>query len=102
MGDPAAILLARETLTAASLAQVTGMNVKAAFSNARAHLEQLHPGDARQKPRLEAFVFDDHLQIWSLTLSFDNPSADGEREQRLVRVSEADRKRRIGNLKHRV
>jgi len=66
------------------------MNLKAAFSHARAHLEQLHPGGARQKPRLDAFVFDDHLQIWSLTLSFDNPSAEGEREQRLVRVSEAD------------
>lgn len=68
------------------------MNLKEAVSVAmrRVH-EQLGPngpGDLR----LEQFLYDDHLAVWSLTIGFAvSGEAAGGRGRMLVRVSEADK-----------
>jgi hypothetical protein len=68
------------------------MNLKNAVAAAKQHICDLFAADAPQNVRLEGFLYDDHLAVWSLTIGFA-PSGQGNaaRISKIVRVSEADK-----------
>jgi hypothetical protein len=68
------------------------MNLKAVADTARQHICDLFAADAPRDIRLETWLYDDHLMVWSLTIGF-TPSNDepATRTRKLVRVSEADK-----------
>ncbi|HEX3864144.1 MAG TPA: hypothetical protein VHY35_20880 [Stellaceae bacterium] len=68
------------------------MNLKDAFAAARNHIGGLFAADSPQNFRLEGFLYDDHLMVWSLTIGFA-PSGNGQeaRITKVVRVSEANK-----------
>jgi hypothetical protein len=64
------------------------MNLKEAVAVAKQEVNDLF-ADAPQDVRMEQFLYDDHLGIWSLTIGFALP---GEaRGYKIVRVSQADK-----------
>ena len=68
------------------------MNLKEAVAVAKQQINDLFAPDAPQNVRLEQFLYDDHLGVWSLTIGFalaDN--AEEARSYKVVRVSEADK-----------
>ena len=70
------------------------MNLKDAAALAQAHIRDLFAADGPEKIRLEGFLYDDHLMVWSLTIGFARPGhADGQeaRLTKIVRVSEANK-----------
>lgn len=75
------------------------MNLKEAVAVARQRVEEMFAADAPRDIRLEGFLYDDHLMVWSLTIGFvlsDHagaaPGAAGRpRHYRMIRVSEADK-----------
>ena len=68
------------------------MNLKNAVIVAKQHICDLFAADAPQDVRLEGFLYDDHLAVWSLTIGFA-PAGHGQeaRIAKIVRVSEADK-----------
>jgi hypothetical protein len=65
------------------------MNLKEAVAVAKHEVNNLFAPTAPQDVRMEQFLYDDHLAVWSLTIGFDLP---GEaRGYKIVRVSEADK-----------
>ncbi len=64
------------------------MNLQAAVDLAKQHIADLFVADSPRDLRLETFLYDDHLMVWSLTIGF---SRADERVSKLVRVSEANR-----------
>jgi hypothetical protein len=68
------------------------MDLKSAAAVAKEHICDLFAADAPQNVRLEGFLYDDHLAVWSLTIGFA-PSGHGQeaRISKIVRVSEADK-----------
>jgi hypothetical protein len=68
------------------------MDLKNAVTVAKQHICDLFAADAPQHIRLEGFLYDDHLAVWSLTIGFA-PSGNGQepRISKFVRVSEADK-----------
>jgi len=68
------------------------MDLKNAVTVAKEHICDLFAADASQNVRLEGFLYDDHLAVWSLTIGFA-PSGNGQevRVSKIVRVSEADK-----------
>ena len=72
------------------------MDLKEAVAAAKQHVSDMFAPDTPQNLRLEEFVYDDHLMVWSLTIGFALPQRgqDGSpsaRAYKLVRVSEADK-----------
>jgi hypothetical protein len=67
------------------------MNLKEAAAVAKQQVNDLFAPDAAQDVRLEQFLYDDHLGIWSLTIGFALPDRDEPRSYKIVRVSEADK-----------
>ena len=70
------------------------MDLKAAVTVAKAHICDVFAADAPQIIRLEGFIYDDHLMVWSLTIGFARSGhADGQepRIAKIVRVSEANK-----------
>lgn len=75
------------------------MNLKAAVAVATRQIEDMYAADAPRDIRLEGFLYDDHLMVWSLTIGFalaadaqEAPVAPPRsRNYRIVRVSEADK-----------
>jgi len=68
------------------------MNLKDAVASAKQHITDAFAADCPQDLRLETFLYDDHLMIWSLTIGFARArDAPGRRTSKLVRVSEADK-----------
>jgi hypothetical protein len=65
------------------------MDLKEAVAVAKQQLADLFAADAPGDIRLEQFLYDDHLAVWSLTIGFTLP--DRPRAYKLVRVSEADK-----------
>jgi hypothetical protein len=56
---------------------------------AKQEVNHLFAPDPPHDVRLETFLYDDHLAVWSLTIGFDLP---GEaRGYKVVRVSQADK-----------
>jgi hypothetical protein len=68
------------------------MNLKEAVAVAKQQVNDLFAPDAPQNVRLEQFLYDDHLGVWSLTIGFALPNhAEEARSYKIVRVSEADK-----------
>ena len=74
------------------------MDLKEASAVAREHLGKLLAPDRLEGVRLEAFLYDDHLMVWSLTIGFAvtpqgemAPAALPTRSYKIVRVSEANK-----------
>jgi hypothetical protein len=65
------------------------MDLQAASAIAKRHVSDLLAPDAPQNIRLEGFLWDDHLGIWTLTIGFALP--DATRAYKVVRVSEANK-----------
>lgn len=66
------------------------MNLQAAVTIAKEHIGELFAADSPRDIRLETFLYDDHLMVWSLTIGFARADSDAVRVTRLVRVSEAN------------
>ena len=68
------------------------MNLKSAAAAAKEHICDLFAADTPRNVRLEGFLYDDHLAVWSLIIGFA-PSGYGQevRVSKIVRVSEADK-----------
>jgi hypothetical protein len=67
------------------------MNLKEAVAVAKQQVNDLFAPGAPQHVRLEQFLYDDHLMVWSLTIGFALPDHPETRNYRIVRVSEADK-----------
>ena len=67
------------------------MNLKEALAVAKQQINDLFAPDAPQHVRLEQFLYDDHLGVWSLTIGFALPDQLDARSYKIVRVSEADK-----------
>ncbi len=72
------------------------MDLKEAAAVAKQQINDLFAADGPQNIRLEAFLYDDHLMVWSLTIGFALASQPGgssppARSYKIVRVSEADK-----------
>jgi hypothetical protein len=75
------------------------MNLQEAAAVARQRILDLFAAEAPRDIRLEGFLYDDHLMVWSLTFGFARsnhaPQAptprDPPRDYKVVRVSEADK-----------
>ena len=65
------------------------MNLQAAVAVAKEHISDLFAVASPRDIRLESFLYDDHLMVWSLTIGF--AGAGDARCSKLVRVSEANR-----------
>ena len=66
------------------------MNLKEAVAVAKQRVNDLFAPDAPQDVRLEQFLYDDNLAVWSLTIGFALPNHPEARTY-IVRVSEADK-----------
>lgn len=64
------------------------MDLQAAVAVAKQHVSELFAADPPQNLRLEEFLYDDHLGVWTLTIGFALPAA--ARGCKIVRVSEAN------------
>jgi hypothetical protein len=67
------------------------MNLKDAVAVAKEHISDLFAADAPHNIRLESFLYDDHLMVWSLTIGFALNHEQDARISKLVRVSEANK-----------
>ena len=68
------------------------MDLQGAVAVAKQHIQDAFAAEAPQEVRLESFLYDDHLMVWSLTIGFTCASrAQEKRVSKLVRVSEANR-----------
>jgi hypothetical protein len=70
------------------------MDLKQAVDAAKQRIEELFAAEAPRDVRLEGFVYDDHLMVWSLTIGFASGGHVQEaalRRYKIVRVSEADK-----------
>jgi len=65
------------------------MNLQAAVAVAKQHIIDQCAAESPKDVRLENFLYDDHLMVWSLTIGFADPS-NAARTAKLVRVSEAN------------
>jgi hypothetical protein len=65
------------------------MNLKEAAAVAKQEVNDLFAPNAPQDVRMEQFLYDDHLAVWSLTIGFALP--DEARTYKIVRVSQADK-----------
>jgi hypothetical protein len=79
------------------------MDLQKAVAVARGQIETAFAAEAPRDIRLEGFLYDDHLMVWSLTIGFalsdaaaaSSPAltqpADQTRRYKIVRVSETDK-----------
>ena len=67
------------------------MNLKEAVAVAKQQVSDLFAPDAPHDVRLETFLYDDHLAVWSLTIGFALPDHPEARTYKIVRVSETDK-----------
>ena len=68
------------------------MNLKEAVAVAKQQVNDLFAPAIPQSVRLEQFLYDDHLGVWSLTIGFAlSDRAEEPRDFKVVRVSEADK-----------
>jgi len=67
------------------------MNLKEAAAVAKQQVSDLFAPEILQNVRLEQFLYDDHLGVWSLTVGFALSNAEELRSYKIVRVSEADK-----------
>ena len=67
------------------------MNLKDAVAVAKQHIGDLFAADAPHNIRLESFLYDDHLMVWSLTIGFTLNHGQDTRVSKLLRVSETNK-----------
>ncbi|HVH77908.1 MAG TPA: hypothetical protein VM782_00835 [Stellaceae bacterium] len=67
------------------------MDLKQAVAVAKQHVGELCAPDIPHNMRLEEFLYDDHLAVWSLTIGYVLPQLDETRNYKVVRVSEANK-----------
>ena len=72
------------------------MNLKDVVAVAKRQIEESFASASPRDVRLEGFLYDDHLMVWSLTIGFALSgdalvSAGQARNYKVVRVSEADK-----------
>jgi hypothetical protein len=72
------------------------MDLKEAVAVAKQQVNDLLAPDLPHNVRLEEFLYDDHLGIWSLTIGYVLPGRHQEapppvRNYKIVRVSEANK-----------
>ena len=75
------------------------MDLKEAVAAAKQQITALFVAEKPQDIRLEGFLYDDHLMVWSLTIGFALSGSAQEaltpaprsRSYKIVRVSEADK-----------
>jgi len=68
------------------------MDLKGAVAVARQQIADAFAADAPHDIRLEGFLYDDHLMVWSLTIGFDPSASPSQaRSYKVVRVSESNR-----------
>lgn len=72
------------------------MDLKEAVAIAKQQVHDLCAPDIPLNVRLEAFLYDDHLGVWSLTIGFAfapraPDAAPADRNYKMVRVSQADK-----------
>ncbi len=68
------------------------MDLKGAVAVAKQQIEDSFAADVPRDVRLEGFLYDDHLMVWSLTIGFDrSASASQDRSYKIVRVSESNK-----------
>jgi hypothetical protein len=72
------------------------MDLKAAVAVAKQYVTELCAPGIPENVRLENFIYDDHLGVWSLTIGFALPEWDQEassaaRNCKIIRVSEANK-----------
>jgi hypothetical protein len=72
------------------------MDLQKAVSVARQRIAETFAADEPRDIRLESFLYDDHLMVWSLTIGFalaDRPqeAPPPARRYKIVRVSETDK-----------
>ena len=67
------------------------MDLKGAVAAATRQINDVFAADAPRDVRLEAFLYDDHLRVWSLTIGFAPTDHARARSYKVVRVSEADK-----------
>jgi hypothetical protein len=65
------------------------VNLKDAVAIAKQRVAELCAPQIPQNMRLENFLYDDHLAVWSLTIGFALPGTAEARSLKLVPVSEA-------------
>ena len=63
------------------------MRVNEAIQLAKNFVQDAFPGEALSDLRSEAFVYDDHLAVWTVTIGFRRAETA---EQRVVRISNSD------------
>jgi hypothetical protein len=66
------------------------MNLKEAVAVAKQQVNDLFAPQIPQNVRLEEFLYDDHLAVWSLTIGYAFSEQDA-RNYKIVRVSEANK-----------
>jgi hypothetical protein len=72
------------------------MDLKEAVAVAKQQVSDLFAEDILQNVRLEEFLYDDHLGVWSLTIGFALPGNPREapnpaRAYKIVRIAQADK-----------
>lgn len=72
------------------------MDLKEAVAVAKQRVCDLFAEDAPRNLRLEEFIYDDHLGVWSLTIGFTRAggpraAAEPARGYKVVRVLQADK-----------
>lgn len=65
------------------------MNVGTAAAAAKQHLVGVSGEASMRNLRLEEFLWDDHLGVWTLTFGYE--PAEGARAYKIVRVAESDK-----------
>ena len=67
------------------------MNLKQAVAVAKQQVSDLCAPEIPDNMRLENFLYDDHLAVWSLTIGFALSKQNQARNYKVVRVSEANK-----------
>lgn len=65
------------------------MDLQQAAAVAKQHVGELFAAAGLRNIRLEGFLYDDHLMVWTLTIGFT--LADAERSYKIIRVSETNK-----------
>jgi hypothetical protein len=67
------------------------MDLQAAVAVAKQHVGELFAPDILHNVRLENFLYDDHLAVWSLTIGYALPRSAETRNYKIIRVSEVNK-----------
>jgi len=67
------------------------MDLKEAVTIAKRRVAELCAPNVPQNMRLEHFLYDDHLAVWSLTIGFALPVHSEARNYKIVCVSQANK-----------